>query len=441
MISMLAVLSIPAMAGAQASAAAKCAPDNLGLKLPTGFCASVFVDTLRGARHLVFAPNGDVFVSSQGRGAAGGVVALRDTKHSGEVDTRQSFASGFTSSEVALFDGYVYTEAFPPRPPAPAGAANGGRGGPSPTIAILRYPLKAGELTPSGAPDTIVSGLPGAPGHTTRNFVITKEGVMYVNVGSQTNSCQQSDRVKESPGVNPCTELETRAGIWKFDARKKGQTQATGVHFARGIRNAVGVAINPLDGKLWTTMHGRDNLGGPNQGNWSFDAKYNAENPAEELLQVNQGEDFGWPYCFYSNEVHHLVLAPEYGGDGKKVDQCAQKKEPVAAFPGHWAPNALFFYSGSAFPARYKNGAFIAFHGSWDRAPEPAGGYNVVFQPLNAAGKATGPYEIFADGFSTSTSGRDGNHRPTGLAQGLDGALYVTDDAGGRIYKIVYTGK
>lgn len=430
LMSMLAALSIPAMVGAQV---AKCAPDNAGLKLPAGLCASIFADTLRGARELVFAPNGDAFVSSLGR-AGGGVIALRDANHDGQADKREQFASGFVSSQVALFDGYLYTEAFPPRP------AGAGRGGASPTIFILRYPLKAGELSPSGAPDTIVSGLPGLPGHSTRNFVITRDGVMYVNVGSATNSCQEADRKKASPGVNPCTELETRAGIWKFDARKKGQTPATGVHFARGIRNAVGITISPLDGKLWTTQHGRDNLGGAD-GSWSFDSKYNAENPAEELLQLNQGDDFGWPYCYYAVEEHHLVLAPEYGGDGKKVAQCAQKKEPVAAFPGHWAPNALLFYTGSNLPARYKGGAFIAFHGSWNRAPEPAGGYNVVFQPLNAAGKATGPYEIFADGFSTSTSGKDGNHRPSGLAQGPDGALYVTDDAGGRIYKIVSSGK
>jgi glucose/arabinose dehydrogenase len=430
MMSLVAVLSIPMAASAQAGAASKCAPDNAGLKLQAGFCASIFADTLRGAREPVIAPNGDVFLSSQGRGS-GGILALRELNHSGRADVIQHFASGFTSAHVALFDGHLYAEATPPR--------TGGRGSPAPTISIVRYPLKAGELTPSGPADTIVTGLPGQPGHFTRNFVITRDGILYVNVGSATNSCQTKDRAKGSPGVNPCTELETRAGIWKFDARKRGQTQATGVHFARGIRNAVGIAISPLDGKLWTTQHGRDNLGGPS-GNWEFDAKYNAENPAEELLQVNQGDDFGWPYCYYSVEEHHLVLAPEYGGDGKKVAQCAQKKEPVAVFPGHWAPNALFFYTGSAFPAKYKNGAFIAFHGSWNRSPEPAGGYNVIFQPLGN-GKAAGPFEVFADGFSNATSGKNGNHRPSGLAQAPDGALYVTDDAGGRIYKIVYSGK
>jgi len=432
LITLLTILAAPTAVAAQS---AGCAPDNAGLKLPPGFCASIFADTVRGARHLVFAPNGDVFVSTQGRG--GGVVALRPTE-SGVPESKQ-FATGFTSSEVALFDGYLYTEALPARAPGTTVAP-----GTASVIAIVRYPLKPGELTPSGPPDTIVSGLPGAPGHSTRNFAITREGVMYVNVGSRTNSCQVSDRTKGSPGADPCTELDTRAGIWKFDARKKNQTQATAVHFARGIRNAVGIAINPVDGKLWATQHGRDQLGGDG-GVGAFDAKYNAENPAEELVQVNEGDDFGWPYCYYSVEAKKLVLAPEYGGDGEKVGQCAQKKGPVATFPGHWAPNALFFYTGSNLPARYKNGAFIAFHGSWNRAPEPQAGFNVVFQPLNGD-KAAGAYEVFADGFAPSVgTGRanaaSGAHRPTGLAQSPDGALYVTDDTGGRIYKIMSTPK
>jgi glucose/arabinose dehydrogenase len=431
----LLTLATPAIVAAQGTAT--CAADNAGLKLPTGFCASIFADTVKGARHLVVAPNGDVFVSSQGRG--GGVIALRPAAN-GQPDAPKQFATGFTSSEVALFDGYLYTEALPARAPGVTVAP----GTPS-VIAIVRYPLKAGELAPSGPPDTIVSGLPGAPGHSTRNFAITREGVMYVNVGSRSNSCQVVERQKDSPGADPCTELDTRAGIWKFDARKKNQTQATGVHFARGIRNAVGIAISPLDGRLWTTQHGRDQLGGDGAIG-PFDVRYNAENPAEELMQVNQGDDFGWPYCYYSVEEKKLVLAPEYGGDGKKIEQCAQKKGPVATFPGHWAPNALFFYTGSALPARYKNGAFIAFHGSWNRAPEPQAGFNVVFQPLSGE-KASGAYEVFADGFfpNASAGGRanaaSGAHRPTGVAQGPDGSLYVTDDVGGRIYKIVYTGK
>lgn len=434
LITLLSTLAIPSLASAQA-AGGKCAPDNAGLKLPAGLCASIFADTVRGARHLVVAQNGDVFLSAQGRG--GGVIVLRPNA-SGQAEAPKQFATGFTTSEVALFDGYLYTEAQAARAPGVTVAP----GTPS-VIAIVRYPLRPGDLTPSGPPDTIVSGLPGQPGHNTRNFAISREGVLYVNVGSRTNSCQVEDRKKDSPGADPCTELDTRAGVWKFDARKKNQTQATAVHFARGIRNAVGIAINPADGKLWTTQHGRDQLGGDGAVG-PFDAKYNAENPAEELMQVNQGDDFGWPYCYYSAEAKKLVLAPEYGGDGEKVGQCAQKKGPVATFPGHWAPNALFFYTGSMLPARYKNGAFIAFHGSWNRAPEPQAGFNVVFQPLNGD-KAAGAYEVFADGFAPNVgTGRanaaSGAHRPTGLAQGPDGALYVTDDVGGRIYRIS-TGK
>jgi glucose/arabinose dehydrogenase len=303
--------------------------------------------------------------------------------------------------------------------------------------------MKAGELKPSGPPDTIVHSLPYQPGHSTRNFAIGHDGALYVNIGSATNNCSNPDRIPRTPGANPCTELETRAGIWKFDARKKNQTPSAASHFARGIRNAVGIAINPADGKLYATQHGRDDLQGwfAKLGMDSVAAlKYGAENPAEELLQVNQGDDFGWPYCYYSVVERKLVQAPEYGGDGKKVGECATKKEPIATFPAHWAPNALFFYIGSTFPARYKNGAFIAFHGSWNRAPEPQAGYNVVFQPLRN-GAAVGRYEVFADNFAPNiATGRGtGQRRPTGLGQTIDGGLLVADDAGGKVYKIVYT--
>lgn len=438
---LLATLTVPACGAAQGTSGAKCDAENAGLILPTGFCASVFADSLSGVRHMAVAANGDVFASRQGRG--GGVVALRDSNHDGRADTRETVATGFSSSEVVLFDGYLYTEASPPRPtgaPTPATSF--------PTIAIVRYPIKAGQLTAGGPADTIVQGLPGQPGHSTRNFAITRDGVMYVNIGSPTNACQERDRAPGAPGIDPCTALETRAGIWRFDARKQHQAPSAANHFARGIRNAVGLAISPVDGKLWATQHGRDQLG-----DWraklGMDSaaaiRYNAENPAEELLQVNQNDDFGWPYCYYAFDQHHLVLAPEYGGDGKKTGDCARKKEPVAVFPGHWAPNGLLFYTGSEFPARYKSGAFIAFHGSWNRAPEAQAGFNVVFQPLSD-GKGAGKYEVFADNFSPNMgAGRamagSGAHRPTGLAQGPDGALYVADDLGGRIYRIVYTGK
>jgi glucose/arabinose dehydrogenase len=433
-------LAVLISASAPRSRAPSCDPDNGGIKLPSGFCATIFADTIRGARELVVAPNGDVFVAvSSVQNQPGGIMALRDADHDGHAEVREKIASGFISTHVGLFGGSLYADARP---------MGGGRGSPPLPVAILRYRMAAGALTPTGAPDTIVRDLPGLPTHTSRNFAITPQGVMYVNVGSPSNSCQPQDRAPGIPGKDPCTELETRAGIWQFDARKIGQTQAGAVHFARGIRNAVGIAINPADGRLWTTQHGRDQLGDwGNKLGFTNDSagavKFNAEVPAEELFQVNRGDDFGWPYCYYDPLQKKKVLAPEYGGDGKQVGRCADKKSNVAFFPGHWAPNALLLYSGSMLPAKYRNGAFIAFHGSWNRAPEPPGGYNVVFQPL-ANGKVSGRSEIFAEGFPTNLSAANaaarGNHRPTGLAQGPDGALYISDDAGGRIWKVVYTG-
>ena len=413
----LTVLAIPALLGAQRGSE-NCDPENAGIRLPQGFCAIVYADTLRGARHMVVAPNGDVIVSVQGRGGSTGVWILRDENGDGKADRQVHFASGFSSSEVALFDGNLYTET---------------------TSEILRFPFPNGTFAPAGKPDTVAEDLPKGGSHQVKTFAIDRAGDLFVNFGTATNSCQTPDRQKEVPGKRPCDEVEIRGGIWKFDARKLHQTPSAANHFARGIRNAVGIAMNPMDGKLWTTQHGRDGLGGETEGSgqWPQSAHYNAENPAEELLQVNQGNDFGWPYCYYAVDEHHLVLAPEYGGDGKKVGECAQKKEPVAVFPAHWAPNGLMFYTGSMFPAKYKSGAFIAFHGSWNRAPEPQAGYNVVFQPLSGE-KAAGPFEVFAEGFGPRTPG---NHRPTGLALGTDGSLFVADDAGGRIYKIVYARK
>lgn len=415
---LLAVILPGSAAVAQAvpRSSAHCAPDNGGIVLPKGFCASVFADSLPGPRHLVVAPNGDVFVAL----SQGGVMALRDRNGDGVADERNRFAESNHSSEVALFDGYIYTE-------------NGSD--------IVRYRLSNGAMAPTGSEEIVVRGLPKG-GHGAKTFTIDRNGSLYVNVGSGTNSCQSKDRAPEVPGIDPCTELETRAGIWRFDARKLGQSQSQGEHFARGIRNSVAIAINPHDGDLYVMQHGRDQLGGGNA-DWPklYSAEQGAELPAEEMFHVQRGDDFGWPYCYFDPQQQKKVLAPEYGGDGKTVGRCASKKGNVAYFPAHWAPDGLLFYTGSQFPAQYRDGAFVAFHGSWNRAPLPQAGYKVVFQPMRN-GRAFGSYEIFADDFAPnlgvqrSTRG-SGNRRPVGLAQGPDGALYITDDAGGRVWKVV----
>jgi len=413
---------------------AKCVGDNAGLTLPAGICATVFADSIGHARHAVVASNGDVYITLEGTEPSpetkalglsqapqpAAVVALRDTTRDGRADVVARIGK-VGNTGVALANGYLYVD-------------EGKQ--------IVRYKRADDELTPSGAREVIVQNLPLLHGHRARNFALGNDGALHVNVGSATNSCQVKDRKSESPGADPCTELNTRAGIWKFDANKTGQSFSQAARFATGIRNAVGMTIRPGDGALLVTQHGRDQL----HDNWpkAFPTtQYSAENPGEELLQVSQGDNFGWPYCYYAMDEKKLVTAPEYGGDGKKTDRCTDKKAPVAAFPGHWAPMSLLFYTGNALPAKYKDGVFIAFHGSWNRAPEPQQGYRVVFQPMSN-GQASGDFETFANGFAELPDSQiqpdRAKHRPVGLAQGPDGALYITDDAGGRVYRLTSAG-
>ena len=239
------------------------------------------------------------------------------------------------------------------------------------------------------------------------------------------------------PVISPAPSSRLRAGTWLYDANKKDQHFSPAERYATGLRNGEGFAFDSA-GRLFVTQHGRDQL----SQNWPrfFNARQSAELPAEEIVLLQKGADYGWPECHYDQLQSKLVLAPEYGGDGKEVGVCARKQAPVAAFPGHWAPNDLLIYAGKAFPAGYRGGAFVAFHGSWNCAPEPQGGYNVVFQPL-AEGKAAGPFIVFADGFAGAVKEPGGAaFRPSGLAMGPDGALYISEDMHGRIWRVTYHG-
>jgi glucose/arabinose dehydrogenase len=382
---------------------APCAPDNGGLSLPEGFCASVVASDAGSVRHLAVAPNGDLYAASGGGLIGGGVTAFRDRDGDGHPDERATFGPRGVN-DVAVHDGHLYL-ALRDR--------------------VLRYPLASGRLEPEGSPEAIVTGLPDDGDHGQKTFAFPGGNVMLVKIGSATNSCQRWNRRDQSPGRDPCVELERHAGIWRFDADRGAQQFDDGRRWATGLRNAEALGVQPGTGAVWAAIHGRDQLGD----NWGFTPEANANEPAEELVQVSEGDDIGWPYCYYSNEAKNKVLAPEYGGDGREVGRCAQAKEPAVAFPGHWGPMALAFYPGTQFGPAYTGGLFVTFHGSWNRAPLPQDGYRVVFAPF-ADGKPTGAYRTFA----TLEGGR---FRPVGLAVGKDGALFVAADDDRTIWRIV----
>lgn len=412
----------------------QCDPDNGGISLPPGFCAVVVANLVMNgqpaqARHIAVTPSGDLFVainSPRNQNPLFGIVGLRDSDGDGRADEQSQFSPGLGGSGIAWREAQLYFGA---------------------NDRILRFRLPAGRLSPVGGPDVVVSGLPNTGDHISKTVVLADGGHrLFVNIGSASNACQVANRQAQSPGVFPCPELPVRAGVWLFDARATNQTQANGEHYATGLRNMVALAVNPANGELYGVQHGRDML----FENWPqfFTVEEDAVLPAEEFVRISRQSNNGWPYCYFDDVFEHRkVLAPEYGGDGQLVRgsqgiDCATYNQPLAQLGAHWAPNGLHFYSGKQFPEKYRGGAFIAFHGGFDRAPLPNEGYNVMFLPMGGNGSPSGSAEVFADGFAGSSGPLPANakHRPVGVTEGSDGSLYVSDDRGGRIWRIVYVG-
>ena len=422
-----------ASGGQPSPLAVRCEADDGGFTLPDGFCAIVVTESLPGARHLEVADNGDLFValrnvrtSRTARLEGGGVAVLRDSDGDGHADVVERWGEN-GGNDVLLANGFVYF---------------------APNDAVLRYPLSAGSMRPSGPPDTIVSGLPDTQSHTAKSIALGLDGSLYVNIGSPSNACITDNTTVGSRGQDPCPQLQTRAGIWRFDANATGQTQRDGSRYATGMRNTVALRVHPGTGLLYGAIHGRDQLHGIFPDLYTVDQ--NAEKPSEEFVRVDEGSDYGWPYCYHDPEASEKYLAPEYGGDGTEVGRCADKDDPIIGFPGHWAPNDLEFYTGTQFPARYRGGAFIAFHGSWNRAPNPQDGYRVVFIPASGdpvwspdgttvLSEPGSQWEVFADGFRKEGD-PERSARPVGLAMGPDGSLYISDSLRGRIWRVVYRG-
>ena len=413
---------------------------EISLRVPEGFEVITVVDSIAGAaRHIAVNGNGDVYVKSkfgrkpddtgEGRDRQPlehneGNVAIRDIDGDGRADIIEYFGvyeCGPYGTEMRIRNGYIYF---------------------SSELAVYRQKLVPGKLVPDGPVDTVVidDHPHGYHQHIAKPIAFDNEGHIYVPFGAPSNACQVEGRTPWSPGIDPCPQLEDHGGIWRFDEDKLNQRQQDGIKYASGIRSVVGMAWNEEADELFVLMHGRDDLMRlfPEQ----FNPLQSAELPSEELLKVVEGSDFGWPYCYYDQIQNKKVLAPEYGGDGLIVGRCSEYDDPVIGFPGHWAPNDMLFYKGNQFPERYLEGAFIAFHGSTNRAPYPQAGYFICFLPFEN-GSPTGEWEVFANGFAgvdPIESVSDAVYRPMGIAEGPDGSLYISDTEKGRMWNISFHG-
>ena len=382
------------------------------ITVPDGFCARVFHTGVGAARQLAVAANGDVFVAIRNSSSRGGVVALRDTDGDGRADLTERWGdNGGSGIALGAETLYLATES-----------------------SVLRYALASGSLTPVGTPQVVVSGLPANRNHRHKSVALHPDGWIFVGIGSPGNACQDPPRTPGVAGKDPCDALERRAGVWRFRTDLTGQGQSDGVRFATGVRNAAALAVHPTTHELYSVVHGRDQL----RELWPqfYSSQEGSENPSEEFVHLTEGADFGWPYCYHDPGANRKILAPEYGGDGSAQGRCADVDSPELGLPAHWAPNAMAFSVGEPLPEEYRDGAFVAFHGSWNRSPVQ-GGYSVVWVPFRN-GSPTGDWEVFADGFSGGqvTSPAQAAYRPTGVAVGSDGAVYVSDSKVGRIWRI-----
>jgi glucose/arabinose dehydrogenase len=389
---------------------------DISLTLPSGFSATVFADGLGKARHISVTPSGYVYVKLASSKKGNTIVRLKDNNGDGVADEELDFGS-FKGTGIKVKNGWLYASA---------------------DTAVFRFKLNDdGTVANPAHPEKIISGLISRGEHEAKAFTLDNDGNIYVNIGAYSNSCQIEDRKAGSMGMKPCKILDSAAGIWQFKSDKLNQTYADGVRYATGLRNVVGLDWNTSTNTLFVMQHGRDQLHTIFPA--MFTDKQNAELPAECMYELHKGSNAGWPYIYYDPMQKKKMLAPEYGGDGKKTAG-EDAIDPVIAFPAHLAPNGLLFYTGTQFPEKYRNGAFIAFHGSWNRAPEPQEGFYVVFVPFKN-GKPSGKWEVFANGFSGSaqnTASGGALHRPCGLAQAPDGSIYITDDVKGTVWRITY---
>jgi glucose/arabinose dehydrogenase len=367
--------------------------------VPNGFEVNLFASGLAAPRLVRLAPNGDVFVAES---AAGRVRVLRPDGN--EASQSTIFASGLRGP---------FGIAFYPPGPDPQWVYVGN------TDAVVRFPYRNGDLTARGGPETIVTRLP-VGGHITRDVVFSPDGkTMYVSVGSGSNvadgmerlGADQLQRWQADHALGATWGSETgRADVLAFDPDGKNERV-----FATGIRNCVGMAVAPSTGTLWCSTNERDGLG---------------DNvPPDYITRVRQGAFYGWPWYYIGAHED-----PRHAG--ARPDLKDKITVPDVLLQPHSASLGITFYDATQFPSEYRGDIFAAEHGSWNRSKRT--GYKVI-RVIMKDGAPTGEYDDFATGFVINDSEAWG--RPVGVAVDKDGALLVSEDASGTIWRISYSGK
>ncbi len=384
--------------------------------LHAGFCAQLFADNVGPARHVVVTATGDVYVARWREGSrAWGVLALRDTNGDGRADIREEFGPE-GGSGLALSGNELFLGAW-------------GK--------VYRWRLD-GPLRPNDPPDVVADDIPELE-HGARSIAVGPDGSLYVNIGVSSNACERDYSHRDFGGDDPCGELSNSGGIWRFTGalspKLEPQRPEITNRFATGLRHTVALGLDTADGTLYGAPHGIDHLHTwwPNGG---YSARDAAAKPGETLFRIENGGDYGFPYCLFDPALNRMVTSPAYDGGSQKASRCASEPRPLAVFAAHAAPLALVVYRGKMFPPRFQGGIFVALHGSLFRAPLDPTGYSVMFVPRRGDGTFGAP-EPFADALSARRFPLSGSRaRPSGLAVGPDGSLYVTDDNGGRIWRL-----
>ena len=353
-------------------------PEGASLKTLPGFEVKVFAEgNFQVPRWIIEGPNGDLFLTDA---RANNVILLRDQNQDGKIDNateRFVFAQGFNQPfGMAIHEGYFYV-------------AN--------TNSLVRFKYQVGQTKLEGEPEKIID-LPGLGynQHWTRNIMFRPDGKkLYVTVGSQTNVSEEAD--------------PRRAAISEYNPDGSGHRIV-----ASGLRNAIGLAWNPTTGVLWTAVNERDELGD--------------DVPPDYVTSVKDGGFYGWPYSYIGQHEDPRLK-------GKRSDLVAKAIVPEVLLEAHCAALGLVFYTGPMFPKEYQGDAFVALHGSWNRATRS--GYKIIRIPFKN-GKPEGGYENFLTGWVIDDASKDVWGRPVGLTMLRDGSLLIVDDGGNKIWRVTY---